>query len=373
MPHLNSPLAPPLPPPSDQHYHFQQQNQYYDNSRPNAHAPSDLYAGAGYLCGNRGERSGYHGNNQSGYHGNRQPGYHGNHSSLGSPLGDLPHTIIYQPNPVPTSPRTMLHPCSPAPMSLDEGNSPMGLSQELSSLLSLPLSAGDPSSSFKDYLDTYINEASDPAHLLDLPFSQSQLSESSPVDSGDSTPLLGKRLNERLDFQVKIPRVVTSPFGATPTKEDDAHAAIRSLSEPRSNHQTQSHSRKTHSRSKGTRTSNGGTGTTGRLGGHLSDTSSGISSSSTKCSASSTHSSPSSSPCLVSSPFSYPSPPPLPPPPPPPMSRESEVPRIDPILEPHSGLGSREEYMKEDPLFPPSVPPTPLDLHPELPVYTVSV
>ena len=255
----------------------------------------------------------------------------------------------------------MLHPCSPTPMSLDEGNSPMGLSQELSSLLSLPLNVSESSS---DYLDTYIDETSNHTHLLDLPLSQSNFTDSSPASlslGGDLTPLLGKRPIEQLDLHVKIPRVTPS-LSALPTKEEDN---ARPSSLPL--HQTDSHSIQTHSRSSKKKT---GSRSTNARSGNTSDTSSGISSSSTKYSNNSNHSSPSSSPCLVSSPFSYPSPLPLPPPPP----TETDVPYIDPVLEPHSGLGSRDEYMKDEPLLPPSPPPhsSSLDLHPQIPVYTVS-
>lgn len=108
--------------------------------------------------------------------------------------------------------------------------------------------------------------------------------------------------------------------------------------------------------------------------GHLSDTSSGVSSASTKFSTSPNLSSPSSSPHLVSSPFFYPSPDN--------NNRQrhfsnheyNEEELIVPIFEPHSGLGSKGEYMKEDPLQPPSPPPPheSLELHPKLPIYTVS-
>ena len=101
--------------------------------------------------------------------------------------------------------------------------------------------------------------------------------------------------------------------------------------------------------------------------GHLSDTSSGISSSSAKFSASSDRSSTSSSPRFVSSPFFYPSP----------NFREVPIKLIHPSYQPHSGLASEDEYMKENPLRPPRGPPSPvvepLELHPEVPVYTIKV
>uniref|UniRef100_A0A1X7VP21 JmjC domain-containing protein n=1 Tax=Amphimedon queenslandica TaxID=400682 RepID=A0A1X7VP21_AMPQE len=336
-PQPDSALVPPTP---EQQYHFQQAQNYYTGSHA-AHVPNELYPGTPYRTSST-------------------TGYHSTRPSLTSPLRDSPQAIVYQPNPLPLSPRTMLHPCSPTPMSLDEGNSPMGLSQELSSLLSLPLNVSESSS---DYLDTYIDETSNHTHLLDLPLSQSNFTDSSPASlslGGDLTPILGKRPMEQLDLHVKIPRVTPS-LNAPPSKEEDN---TRPSSLPL--HQTESHSIQTHSRSSKKKT---GSHSANTRSGNTSDTSSGISSSSTKYSNNSNHSSPSSSPCLVSSPFSYPSPLPLPPPPP----SETDVPYIDPVLEPHSGLGSRDEYMKDDPLLPPSPPQSPsVDLHPQIPIYTVN-
>lgn len=269
-------------------------------------------------------------------------------------------TIVYQPNPLTPTPTNcpqthsvgpQTH--SPIPMSLE---SSLVLPQDLSLILPLPLEPTN--SSLNEYLDGYIDgtDRTDHTHFLDL--HTRRLEElCDPYKDISSMPLLGKRQQDGHDanLHVKIPRTMRL---LSHDKQENNH---RPSSLPLS-FQTETYSNHPHTYSNHphTYTSTGS--------GHLSDTSSGVSSSSAKFSVESNHTSPSSSPCLVTSPFSYPS-----------LKLGTlELPlkenvRITSIIEPHAGLGTRGEYMKDEPLLPPSPPsPTPsLDLHPNLPIYNV--
>lgn len=305
--------------------------------------------------------------------------------------------IIYQQNPlIPTtmdySDSHTMSLRSPTPMSLS-GINPLILPQDLYSVLP---SSFDPTNMslnvdefFRDFSTTSSSHAQQSgvvsqnghAHFVNL-WEEPSASIEDLKRKGDSE-MLGKRVRS-VEECLHSPKLVASPPTQLLTFEkqrfDINHASLVDPDDPMVRPTSLPLSIPTDAvliRKSSTQpefdTNNSHTHV-GLGSGHLSDTSSGVSSASTKFSTSPNLSSPSSSPHLVSSPFFYPSP-----------DRNNLQPHsnnykydeqklIVPIFEPHNGLGNEGEYMKEDPLRPPSPPPINehLELHPKLPIYTVS-
>lgn len=333
-------FPPPPPPPSLQQHHFNSPILYYNNS-PAETTPTVDYLSSSLQLPNGTsplENTPIYQTNTIGPHTNPRSYTDNPHSH--TDLHSHAHSYTTDPHSHATDPHSYTNTATTDSHSHTTPQSPMSLgnaSHNISPLDSPP----DPS--LAEYLDKYIN--GDHTHsLLNFPLD-------SPLDkSCETPPITGKRHHEELNLQIKIPRMTTSTCPSSPNQDRPSSLPIKTEI-----YSTNPHSQTTNPHS---HTTNPHSYTSTKRSGHLSDTSSGISSSSAKFSTSS--SSPSSSPCLVTSPFSYP-------------NVVNVRKRITPVYEPHSGLGSSQEYMKGDPFMPPSPPsPSPkMDLHPELPVYEV--
>ena len=304
--------------------------------------------------------------------------------------------IIYQQNPLipgmdyPDSQTMSFH--SPTPMSLS-GTGPANLPQDLYSLLPLSFDPTNMPLNVDEYLRDFRSTSSSQAeqlgvvsengdgHLANLWEEPSASIED--LKRKENSEMLGKSVGS-IEQNLHSPKLVASPPTQLVTlskqRVNVSHASSVDLDGPMIRPSSLRLSIPTdavfiHKSSAQLEFDTNNSHTHACLGsGHLSDTSSGVSSASTKFSTSPNLSSPSSSPHLVSSPFFYPSPDHNN------LQRHSnnheykEEELIVPIFEPHSGLGSEGEYMKENPLQPPSPPPPHegLELHPKLPIYTVS-
>ena len=294
------------------------------------------------------------------------------HSSRSS-LSDSVHTIDYCPNPVVNGPQAMplqpstgsvvpevdpslphdLHFVDPLNLGIrmedylretDHGNSSASLHKPATAGIKsrLPSRYSDPQKKKEPRKRTKAQKGNPSMLVACSPLCLSPTSnDSNSVDIVPSEPAKNGSTANRPTSLVHFPEKSVS----TTSTLSPAQVSNSQPSQPQPKHQPETDSHPT------------------LCSGNASDTSSGVSSAGTKLSSTSPHSSPSPTSSTTTSGNTSP-------------VVERETPSyITPIPEPNPGLGDRKEYMNQNPFFPPSPPlaDSTINLHPEVPVYEVSL